>query len=304
MRPSRCLSILFALLARCDGVTQLATDWAPQVIAVDSQAVYWATTSLIKTAPINGGPSQTIATISVPDPYDYPHGLAFDGSALYYGSCRVIMRLRFFDQVPAEVAARVNECVRALTVNGESIFWATFENKLYRMPKSGGDSVPIFEGSRVACMVADDTGIYWTAAGTIMGQAAGSTVLLGSTQDVASCNMVLDADYIYWVSAGDGSVIRVQRNGAGWQVLATGQHHMSDIAVDDASIYWTTLGEFDIQLEDYAGGTIWRLSKSLTAPPREIVSQPDPRGLLLTEKQIYWSTAPHQRMGGVFRRPK
>ena len=306
MRPSRCLSILLVFLARCgEDVTQLATDWDPQVLAIDSTGVYWATSSVVKTASLHGGPSKIIASMTTPDPSDHPVGLAFDGSALYYGTCGAIMRLRFFDQASADIAVTINECVRILATNGESIFWANFGDSLYQAPKSGGDSVSIFVGSPVSCIVADGSNVYWTASGSIMGQRlGGSPVLLGPVPDTSSCNMTLDSNYIYWVSEADDKVIRIHRSGDGQDVLASGQQHLNDVTVDDASIYWTASGKIDIQLEDFVGGAIWRMPKDLSRAPGRIVSQRDPHGLVLTEKYIYWSTWPHQQEGGVFARPK
>lgn len=306
MRPSRCLSILLVFLARCgEDVTRVATDWEPQVLAVDSTGVYWATGSVVKTSSLHGGPSRIIASMTMPDPRDRPVGLAFDGSALYYGACGAIMRLRFFDQASAEVAVTINGCVNILATNDESIFWANFEDTLYQVPKSGGDSVPIFAGSPISCIVADRFNVYWTASGSIVGQrTAGSPVLLGRVPDTSSCNMTLDSDYIYWVSPADDRVIRIRRSGDGQDVLASGQEHMTDVTVDDDSIYWAASGKIDIQLEDFVGGAIWRMPKDLSRAPHRIVSQRDPRGPVVTEKYMYWSTWPHQQQGGVFARPK
>src|SRR5689334_15382863 len=69
----------------------------------------------------------------------------------------------------------------------------------------------------------------------------GGTVPL-ATQQGAPAAIALDSRYVYWVTQGASTVMRVPKSGGPVQPLASGQNIPLAVAADDAFVYWSSGG--------------------------------------------------------------
>jgi hypothetical protein len=102
--------------------------------------------------------------------------------------------------------------------------------------------------------------------------------------------VAIDATYVYWVDAGDGSVRRLLKAGGTPDVLATGQAKPLRITVDSTSLYWTNNLGGAVMVMPKAGGT-----------PQVLAPAGQPRGIADDGAYIYWT---NQTDSTVMRVPK
>jgi hypothetical protein len=67
--------------------------------------------------------------------------------------------------------------------------------------------------------------------------------------------LVVDAKYVYFTRAAEGTVLRAARDGGTVEVLARGQPFPFALALDDRAIYWVNVAA------GADGGTLMRLAK-------------------------------------------
>ncbi len=97
--------------------------------------------------------------------------------------------------------------------------------------------------------------------------------------------IAVDANYLYWTSTHDGTVMKVPVDGGDPAVLAAGQSSASRIAIDVASVYWFSA----LQSFPGEGDNLWRVfiggGTSVLCAPGEI----SPGGLAVDATNIYWT---------------
>src|SRR5262249_30329877 len=100
----------------------------------------------------------------------------------------------------------------------------------------------------VAWLVVDDLNVYFVdnLAGTVMSvpKAGGPTTTLASNQNHPR-RIAVDGLYLYVLNAGtgtDGEIIRMQTDGKGLTVLATGLVRPAELLTTTTHIYWTNGG--------------------------------------------------------------
>jgi hypothetical protein len=258
------------------------------VLAVDAANVYWAIDSgaspkgLRRTSkapePV---PAEHKADVSV-DPSS-PACLAADADAVYW------LRLKHSDDW-----ARGGSVVRAakrggaqkvlapietpgfgcIAVDSSNLYLAAAnehhgEGAVRSVPKTGGPEKTIASlvGPGVFLQV-DDEHVYWADAGGIVRarKTGGARSILTETPKrcTSVAGIALDDAHVYFSCEGfgpredSGTVWRVAKRGGAPMLLAEGQVHPSDIAVDHDFVYWSSRGSRSKALAD---GNVERLAK-------------------------------------------
>lgn len=104
------------------------------------------------------------------------------------------------------------------------------------------------------------------------------------------------------------SIIACAATGCGGtgKVLAQAQAYVSDIAADDAAVYWTTVGAADPTTNSAPVGTVMRcaLPDCAGGPTKIAENQVNPIAVQLDESYVSWLTygSPGQKDGAIFRR--
>jgi hypothetical protein len=266
------------------------------VLAVDAAHVYWAIVSedlpkgLRRTSktpePV---PAENKADASI-DPAS-PACLAVDADAIYW------LRLKHGDDwarggsvVRASKTGRAQKILApietpglgCIAIDSSNLYLAAVnehrrEAAVRSVPKTGGPE------KTIASMVGpggglqvDDEHVYWADAGGIVRarKTGGARSIL--TERPKRCTSVagiaLDDAYVYFSCGGfgpaedSGTVWRVAKRGGAPMLLAEGQIHPSEVAVDHDFVYWSNQGSRRKALAD---GSVERLAKPVATPDPE-----------------------------------
>ncbi|MEP7125167.1 MAG: MopE-related protein, partial [Byssovorax sp.] len=196
----------------CTLVNTDQSEGAPVNIAVDANNVYWVNLALygvntgsVRSVPLGGGPSVTLAT------GQNPWGLAVDATSIYWTN------QNFVDGT----------------------------GTLMKLPLGGGAPITLASGSSMGDVVVDATSVYWSDAvaggGTLMKMPVGGGAATTLASGVGARSLALDAASVYWTDSS-GKVMKVPVGGGAPVTLASGQDTPADIAVDANNVYWTTVG--------------------------------------------------------------
>ena len=146
-------------------------------------------------------------------------------------------------------------------------------------------------------VVADNTGVYWTNAGSRTLQ-DGSVVVCHATgcgspgPQILSTSLArprgiaLDETYVYWVNEGlgadtdTGTVLRIPKIGGTAEKIADHQGGPAYIAVDATSVYWTNRGSSEVMT--------WR--KSGGDPQVFATEQGNAWAIAVDASGVYWTT--------------
>jgi hypothetical protein len=146
-------------------------------------------------------------------------------------------------------------------------------------------------------VVADNTGVYWTNAGS-RNLLDGSVVVCRATgcgspgPQILSTSLArprgiaLDETYVYWVDEGlgpdpdTGLVLRIPKVGGTAQKIADHQGSPAYIAVDGTNVYWTNRGSGDVMVWPKSGG-----DPRLFAP-----GQGSAWAIAVDASGVYWTT--------------
>jgi hypothetical protein len=123
-----------------------------------------------------------------------------------------------------------------------------------------------------------------------------SPTVLASGQNLCNSDIdpisaiALDSESVYWTSIGNGTVMKVNKDGSGLTTLATGQtladrqSGASSVAVDATSVYWT---------QEYGSpyGAVVKAAKDGTHRMTIVSQLGSPVGLVVDSSGIYWGDA-------------
>jgi hypothetical protein len=165
----------------------------------------------------------------------------------------------------------LNGDVRGIALDGTSIYVIDVMGAVSRVSRAGGGT-PSFIASAHAGYVypgglaADDTYLYWTTLG------------FGDAR---------------------GQVVRMPKTGGEVEVLADARPRPSQIAIDDARIYWVEEGS---SWTPDGNGAVATIAKSGGAVTELASGQPRPIALVLHDDDVYWANGPTGSLNGTVQR--
>jgi hypothetical protein len=175
----------------------------------------WAGAEVV--APVNGGPTDTVAA----------------GDTLYFSHDGALAALASDASVPTDLVP--DALPLTLASDADYIYW-TACGGIKRMPKGGGSVQQIDDMSCSLAMATDGADVYFVQNGQLRRVPAGggtaSVVVADGT--IVTTAIAMDANYVYYATGA--GLFRIGRAGGNPARLAGGT--ISDIAVDDACVYW------------------------------------------------------------------
>lgn len=161
-----------------------------------------------------------------------------------------------------------------IAVSGTTLAWAEFESDDIAIGTTAGGAAPTTTlpgESRASSMVADGADLYWTdytlshVRHLVLG---GSPETLDSPpQNSSAAGLALDARTIYWLArSASGSLWATPRNGQPHVAMQQNLRCPTQVAVDDACVYWIEQGSCDYPADTsvVAGtGRVMRTDKPL-----------------------------------------
>lgn len=223
-------------------------------------------------------PAPTFSMVSGPDKALF---LAADESFVYWSRSNdgTIQRARL-EGGPSETVTRIEGRATQLAISGQTLYirdgigiWSFSQEGLLRFATAAGDGD----------IVADAEDVVWTNASTgeVFSKAVrGNTPLrilaskLSQPYDVA-----MDPTHVYWAN-GDGTIMRVPRQGGEVDVLVHGQSWPDGTVVDETHVYW---------VERHSGG-VFRVSKQGGEPVQIAKTEPGCRAMALNGRYVYWAS--------------
>jgi hypothetical protein len=270
-----------------DGVTQLATeDVVPYDMAVDEEQVYWsigardrAVGGAIKAADKAGGAPVTLATIGTPKDFDgcgngrtCDYGIALDAVDVYVAWGSVVERVHKHPGSAKETLYTGSLRTWSVVVDpgdGGNLYWFACpdpEQTIYgeatctilTMAKSGGTPTVLatvpndFYRQNLHALAQDGNSLFWVADKSVwtLRKGGGSPTTIANRSDVADVgafDLLVDGDYVYWVS-DTGGLMRVAKSGGDPTVLVSPPHYDRNftdlscgprtVTADATNVYW------------------------------------------------------------------
>jgi hypothetical protein len=108
-----------------------------------------------------------------------------------------------------------------------------------------------------------------------------------STMKTRPVIVAADGQHVYFTEQSKSNVVRIEKNGANQEEIATNQGNVLHIEVDDGFVYWTS-----------DAGRILRLDKKTPGKPITVAdNEPTPTDLTIDTSCLYWTAA--KAKGGV-----
>lgn len=176
---------------------------------------------------------------------------------------------------------------RDLHQDGDSLYWVNEGRRaeglpgVFKVSKSGGEAVTLFQGKGVQALALDDANVYWTNAenGTVMRvpKSGGSPVAVAAEQDNVAA-IAVDATHVYWI-AGE-AIVRVEKEGGKPpKPVVEGFGQPTGLAVDDAFVYsYSTLS-----------GKLSRVPKKGGAAKPVVTEDVTLHAFFADDRFLYWS---------------
>ncbi|MFZ5469205.1 MAG: hypothetical protein ACOZIN_07155 [Myxococcota bacterium] len=224
-----------------------------------------------------------------------------------------------------QILARFAGTAEELVLDGKHAFLAVSKGPrtgaIARVGLVDGAVEWLAEGSLLTGLTIDATRLYWTEGDTVrsVDKDGGEPRTLAEGQSYAAGITCL-AGTLFWANTGalNGSVMRLSDDaGTGPAAVAQGEFRPFHLAGDEAYVYWTSYGTFQLWRAPHQGGEATHLAPGASVPgglvldpaaifwaaddrvfslPKkggELVelaaSQRRPRGLALDECHLYWA---------------
>jgi hypothetical protein len=192
----------------------------------------------------------------------------------------------------------------AISVDDRYVYWLDqgtpdddyAAGAVMRILKSGGEAERVAgDKGNLLALAVDDASVYWTRAG-------GAEVLRAPKAGGAAAPLLkglkspggvaVDAGFVYVTeTAWEGRVVTTPKAGGDIVVIATDQHHPTEVLVDDAAVYWINEGSF-------GDGTVMKAPKAGGAPTVLAYKLRRPRALALDDGNVYWIQSRLAEPGG------
>jgi hypothetical protein len=225
-----------------------------------------ATGYAVSSAPLAGGPGNTLAT----GPIGAASVLAVtaDATDVYWSEEDSVLGMPSGGGARVTFASGHGAAVVELAIDAMDVYWLDagargVDSTLLAVPRKGGTVTTLATHVETPTnVVSDGTDVFWgdSYSGTIVSvpRAGGVSTTLYTdmtaqayisptgTSDVELGGIAVDDASVYWTSAVClRSVMKVAKKGGAALTLATGQRGPQAITVDSTSAYWTTNGPLE-----------------------------------------------------------
>jgi hypothetical protein len=249
----------FMKVSKCGGTPTTLSSGGPssEAIAVNASGVYWPAfavseaghqEAVMQVGLVGGTPTALIGTEQTN--WEFGGGSVAVDEASVYETGVSLIQVPVGGGTPTTLASL--QFASAVAVDATNVYFVSQRGtEVVRVPKGGGPLVTLATGQLIGqsgggqtqgLLAVDATSVYWTNAGnnTVMkvGLDGGKPTTLASGQALLQ-NIVVDASNVYWL--GNNSVMKVALAGGTPEVLASA-FYAYGLAVDDTSLYWTTMG--------------------------------------------------------------
>ena len=183
-----------------------------------------------------------------------------------------------------------------VAVDATSAFWTNQNGgQVMSALLDGGEPRALAEKQHPYGIAIDATHVYWTnnlAPGSVVRvpKQGGAVEVVADAQSLPY-GLSLAAGVLYWVNAGDGSVLRAALDGRDRKILATKQEDLVSIATDGRSVFW---------LYTRAGVEVRKVSIDGGTPSTLATEHGNPRYLAVDRSRVYWT---NQHRGTVMAAP-
>jgi hypothetical protein len=219
-------------------------------------------------------------------------GIAFDATSVYYGNydqtagTGMIERVDKVGGSPVPIAPMPGEIV--LAVDDTYVFYVAISDPYnglgaYRVDKASDQTVELYNGNVCGCIAMDGSSIYFAVHdGDVMRvrkDGSGSQVLCNHAGGFNEGSIAVDATNVYFTDFKTKAVYSVPVSGGQPSVLVSLSFVPLAIAVDDQSVYFTTIDE----------GTVGAVDKDGTHQ-RGVAYEASGRttGIAVDSKAVYW----------------
>jgi hypothetical protein len=209
-----------------------------------------------------------------------PRGIAVDSSHVWWteagygsaGSNNGNVRRAGLDGSNPQVAYSGRVGPDGIAVSGDTLVWTEFESNDVAVGSTAGGSAPTTtfpNENRARAIVADGPNVFFTdytysvVRRFVLG---GSPQTIDTTpQNTGADGIALDANFVYWVArSAAGSLWATPRDGQPHTSLAQNLLCPTQVAVDDACVYWIEEGACDYPTDsrvDAGTGRVMRIDK-------------------------------------------
>jgi hypothetical protein len=256
------------VLGKCQPVA-LATGQAnPHSLAVDDTWVYWSNFhghAVLRTLKSGGDAAHPIATFLTNDPV----GIAIDDDYVYIGCYPgSVWRVTKDGNGLQQLVGGVN-LIQGLAVQGDSVFYSTGEpgSTLYRVPKAGGPSEPLYQQGWVLGLVSDGEHLYVADATNrlvLRLTTTGAVTVIDDADNVANL-ISYDDTFLYWF-VNYGRMLKKRKDNTGTVTeldeIAGGPY---GLVADDGYLYWSDPGVLQDGMFPPGSGRVARLRTDFSA---------------------------------------
>ncbi len=245
---------------------------SPSTIAIDEKDVFWtehvrqdspgaagAVMGGVMKLDKTGGKAVVIAS----GIRDELKSLTIDAKGVYWLAGSSIMRASKGGGGVGPLTLKLADPT-SVGADGKHIYWTQAGpaekgkegGTLLRQPQTPGAKAETLAAGldKPTNVLVDDDGVCWVTSGTkisCMGKKAPFTPRVIGESAGGIADVTHDEKFIYWLGAGEGTVMRAARDGATPpEKLAGGQTNPVGIAVDKTNVYWSTKGTDAKQFRD------------------------------------------------------
>ncbi len=257
----------------------------PNVVAVDSERVYWGSDDgTVRSLPHAGGGETLLASGQ-----DSPLDIDVDGGAVYwtaYQDGTVMKTDKNGGGTPVRLAEN-QDSPQQMDLDGTHVYWSMpSKDSVARVAKSGG-AVEVLTTSATDAegLTVDATNVYATlgSSGAIGAlPLSGGAVVNLSTGWVYPSYLDSDDSVLFWSSGGstigDGRVVSSAKDGSNAKELVSGLRDPSHVVAHGSHVYFT----------DPDGGQVLRVPKAGGALDVIANGQATPSGIAVSPPYVYW----------------